>query len=136
MRARGITLNTTCWRTLDGSYIAGFDASLLKDVDGDVRTACLPLQELDALMLERFVQRGGSVEWRTRVVGTGQDEKKAWVDVETGKGKERLEADYIVGCDGAQSAVRRCLLGEKNFPGSTWGQQIVATNVCTSLSSL
>lgn len=39
------------------------------------------------------------------------------------------EADYIVGCDGANSIVRRNLFGDMVFPGFTWDKQIVATSM-------
>jgi len=41
-----------------------------------------------------------------------------------------MAADYVIGCDGANSKVRRSLFGDWNFPGFTWGEQIVATNLC------
>ena len=70
-----------------------------------------------------------------RVTGTGQDEqrKKAWVDVEIGndtsnKRQERIEADYVVGCDGAASAVRRSLFG-RNWPGQTFDCKFIVQNV-------
>lgn len=133
LRRKGLSLNTMCWRRLEDPhpYIAGFDAGVLADVDGgnDWRTVSYPLQELDQLMLERFVERyGGEVRWRHEVVGVGQDEGRAWVDVETPEGSKRMEADYVVGCDGANSGVRKALFGDE-FPGFTWDAQIIATNV-------
>jgi 2-polyprenyl-6-methoxyphenol hydroxylase-like FAD-dependent oxidoreductase len=97
---------------------------------GDVRTVSLALQELDALMLEEFVKQGGQVSWEHRVLEVQQDESKAWVKVQTPTENEKIiEADYVVGCDGANSIVRKSLFGEE-FPGFTWNQkQIVATNV-------
>ena len=68
------------------------------------------------------------MEWGSKVMDIGQDEDKAWVEVEKADGRKRFEADYVVGCDGANSQVRRCLFG-KSFPGKTWDEQIVATNV-------
>jgi 2-polyprenyl-6-methoxyphenol hydroxylase-like FAD-dependent oxidoreductase len=46
-----------------------------------------------------------------------------------GGGTDVVEGDYVVGCDGANSTVRRKLFGEMVFPGFTWDEQIVATNV-------
>lgn len=86
--------------------------------------------------MERFGPEGregkGLIEVRFehKVVGTGQDKDKAWVDVEVGdeKKQERIEADYLVGCDGASSAVRRSLYG-KDWPGKTWDCRFIVQNV-------
>ncbi|GJC81877.1 FAD-dependent monooxygenase terC [Colletotrichum liriopes] len=125
-----MTLSKFVWRRFDDhGVITGFDAGVLRDVDGkDLRTTCLVLQELDQLMLDEFLgKHNGSISWQHRVVGLGQDDRQAWVDVETPDGQKRVEADYIVGCDGANSAVRKGLFGDE-YPGWTWDQQIVATN--------
>ncbi|KAF4463030.1 Para-nitrophenol 4-monooxygenase [Fusarium albosuccineum] len=63
------------------------------------------------------------------LLGLGQDADYAWVDVDTPQGKQRLEAQYIVGCDGASSTVRRELLGREAMPGFTWDKQLVAADV-------
>lgn len=137
LNAKGLRINTLCWRQLGkdhGGYISGFDAEpVVADVDGvDYRTLSYPLQHLDQLMLDLLVNKYGSdvVKWRHKVVDVGQDATKAWVDVETpdATGIQRIEADYVVGCDGAKSAVRKALFGEE-FPGFTWDAQIIATNV-------
>jgi len=134
MRERGLILNTMVWRDPDShEIISGFNSEkVLSDVDGqDVRTHCFVLQDLDKLMLEETLAHGGEILWEHKVTGVGQDGEKAWVDVQI-RGEEgetkRFEADYIVGCDGANSIVRRSLFGDE-FPGFTWDAQIIATNV-------
>ncbi|KAF6828067.1 FAD binding domain-containing protein [Colletotrichum musicola] len=130
VRRRGMMLSTFVWRRLkDHSKMAAFDISSLEDVDGeDLRATCLVLQELDQLMLDEFLDKHhGAIGWEHRVIGLGQDADRAWVDVETPEGKKRIEADYVVGCDGANSAVRKGLFGDE-YPGFTWDAQIVATN--------
>ena len=88
----------------------------------------LPLDELLPLMAEHLARHpSGKVLLNHEVLSVGQDEAKAWVDVKTPEGETRLEADYIIGCDGATSKVRRELFGNE-FPGFTWDKQIVATN--------
>ncbi|KAL1858876.1 hypothetical protein VTK73DRAFT_7746 [Phialemonium thermophilum] len=131
IRRRGISPTTMCWRRHDDfSVIAGTDATPLADVDGvDLRTASLVLQDLDQLMLDEVTSKYGvTVAWQHRVVDIGQDDGRAWVFAETPSGRVRLEADYVVGCDGANSQVRKSLFGNE-YPGFTWQKQIVATNV-------
>jgi 2-polyprenyl-6-methoxyphenol hydroxylase-like FAD-dependent oxidoreductase len=43
-------------------------------------------------------------------VGIGQDERRAWcefIDRPSGRSRDRIEADLVVGCDGVHSVVRR-----------------------------
>jgi 2-polyprenyl-6-methoxyphenol hydroxylase-like FAD-dependent oxidoreductase len=130
VRRRGLTLNTMVWRRFeDHSYITGFDCDVLADIDGDdMRTTCLVLQDLDKLMLDECLEKyGATISWKHKVVDIGQDETKAWVDCETPEGNKRIEADYIAGCDGANSTVRKKLFGD-DYPGFTWDAQIIATN--------
>jgi 2-polyprenyl-6-methoxyphenol hydroxylase-like FAD-dependent oxidoreductase len=132
VRRKGLVLNTMCWRNFDEtlSYMTGIDAIVLADVDGnDWRLTSLALQELDQLMLDMFLEKyNGQISWKHRVVSVHQDAEKAWVQVETPDGPTTFEADYVVGCDGAGSTVRKSLFG-KDFPGFTWDSQVVATNV-------
>lgn len=89
----------------------------------------LPLDELLPIIADHLSRYpAGKVLFNHEVVSIGQDEEKAWVNVQTPDGEKRFEADYVVGCDGANSKIRRELFGN-NFPGFTWDKQIVATNV-------
>lgn len=88
----------------------------------------LPLDELLPLMVDHLSRYpAGKVLLNHEVISIGQDEHKAWVDVQTPEGEKRFQADYVVGCDGANSKIRRELFGN-SFPGFTWDKQIVATN--------
>ena len=130
VREQGYDPIITCWRKLDGTYLAGWDCSVVKD-DYD-RLACMPLKDLDQLLYRKVKEQSNvKVLFSHRVVDVGQDNDSAWVDVEAGSEKKRYQAEYVVGCDGASSIVRKKLLGEgdKGFPGWTWDKQIVATNV-------
>ena len=128
LRAAGFLPETVCWRKLDGTYLAGLDSSVVGD--NPDRMVCLPLNRLGKIIYEHLGrQPSATVSWDHKVVSIGQDENKAWIEVETPQGRKTLEADYIVGCDGANSQIRRSLFGDTNFPGKTWDEQIVATNV-------
>lgn len=117
-----------CWRKLDGTYLAGVDNNDLGDYPD--RGGCLPLNRLGQLLLRRLKDLPtAEIKWNHRVTGIGQDETRAWVNVSSAAGETTMGADYIVGCDGANSQIRRSLFGDTNFPGKTWDVQLVATNV-------
>lgn len=134
IRSRGLSPTFMSWRR-GGTFeqIASLDGELLGDINGeDLRKACLVLNELNLIMLDEFLYKyQGTISWRHRVVDTGQDENQAWVDAQVDGSDEpvRIYGDYVVGCDGGKSAVRKSLFGDE-FPGFTWDRQIVATNVC------
>lgn len=99
------------------------------------RMTVIPLGDLVTIMYRHCVERyAGLVEvkFEHRAVGVAQDEERrvAWVDAEVGaeKRKERFEADYVIGCDGASSAVRKSLFGHE-WPGETFDQKIIVQNV-------
>jgi 2-polyprenyl-6-methoxyphenol hydroxylase-like FAD-dependent oxidoreductase len=126
VRAAGFMPDGVAWRKLDGTFLAGIEMTE-PDVD---RLACLPLNKLGKILQDHLSkQPTATVSWGHKVTSVGQDDDKAWVDVETPDGPRRLEAPYVVGCDGANSQVRRSLFGDWEFPGKTWDEQIVATNV-------
>jgi len=73
-----------------------------------------------ALMgIERLKAMGTTVRMGTRVTGLTQDADS--VTVETGQGP--LRADYVIGCDGGRSTVRKSLGIE--FEGFTWPERFL-----------
>lgn len=122
----GFVTNRVAFRDLTGKR--------LFEMPGGGQIALLQ-KDLVALISKKFQEQEGAAEilWNHTVVDLGQEESKAWVDVETPSGKQRLEAQYIVGCDGGSSAVRRGLFGQDAMPGFTWDKQLVAADVsCTT----
>ena len=101
--------------------------------DEEDRMVVLQLGIIVQIMYKHCVEKYKEwidVRFEHRVVGTGQDEGKAWVDVEIGEEKrvERMEADYLIGCDGSSSAVRRSLFG-REWPGQTFDYRFIVQNV-------
>ncbi|GAB7354432.1 hypothetical protein MBLNU459_g4921t3 [Dothideomycetes sp. NU459] len=134
VRERGFMPSTICWRKLDGTRLAGLNPGLLHEGgdDADGMTV-LPVGDLGKVMMEVLEERGLGVRWGEKVVGLGGQEEgaeEAWVEVESAEDRcrKRYVADYVVGCDGGNSSVRRLLFGKGSFPGFTWLEQIVATN--------
>ncbi|KAJ5385553.1 hypothetical protein N7517_003464 [Penicillium concentricum] len=119
------------WRKLDGSLIAQVPAELIPE---NRRMIALPLNHLVRIMQAHLEKRQhAQVFYSHEVCDIGQSNERAWVDVTTKDGTKRLEADYIVGCDGANSKIRKSLFGS-DFPGKTWDEQIVATNTYWDMS--
>jgi 2-polyprenyl-6-methoxyphenol hydroxylase-like FAD-dependent oxidoreductase len=98
-----------------------FDLSVLKDDTAHpYRLQCEQAVLSDALQAR--LQREASVRlWRgASVVDVGQHASGAWVEVRPADGGpiERIEAAYVVGCDGAHSLVRKAI--GSDFEGSTY----------------
>ncbi len=113
-----------------GSHSDGLDSNAI---------TVYPVGQMCAL-LERELQTRANVKitWGSRVTaivsGTNSGDSQAIVEAEEDGRTKQYAADYVVGTDGGSSTVRRLLFG-RDFPGFSWEEQIVATNVRTSFSS-
>lgn len=124
IRQVGLTPESLTWRKLDGTVINSL-AGLQSGIE-ESATVIHPAEDLARVFLkEVHKQPSVTVHWGHKVVSAGQNESKAWVDIEGGK---RLVGDFVVGCDGASSVVRKSLFGDK-FDGKTWDKIIMGTNV-------
>ncbi|KAK1483531.1 FAD binding domain-containing protein [Colletotrichum cuscutae] len=129
VRQHGIEVGGARWRKPDGTVLAKIENSRLGAENPD-RISCLPLNALCKMALEDLEKEpAAEVRWGCEVEGIREEESRgrAVVVVKTEEGAEELEADYVVGCDGANSIIRRRLFGDE-FPGYTWDLQIIATN--------
>jgi 2-polyprenyl-6-methoxyphenol hydroxylase-like FAD-dependent oxidoreductase len=80
-------------------------------------TLILPQTRTESILEAHLRDVGVSVRWSAEVVGVEQDEHGVTVEVRGADGTiEQVAADYLVGCDGGRSAVRK-LLGI-DFPGT------------------
>ncbi|KAL2848726.1 hypothetical protein BJX68DRAFT_102458 [Aspergillus pseudodeflectus] len=128
VKKRGFQFKTMAWRKPDTTFVAGTTTEHLP-ADYPHRMVVLPLDQLGELLVEHIMrQPTAHVKWSHRVTKVGQEADRAWVDVDTPSGPRRMEADYVIGCDGASSTVRRELFGPE-YPGETLNAQIIATNV-------
>ncbi|KAK3314364.1 hypothetical protein B0H66DRAFT_523868 [Apodospora peruviana] len=146
VRSEGFSPNGVSWRKLDEQktrLVALRNPDPAPGQENEMpfrhRMVCLPLHRLGKILEGAILEQPtASVLYGYKVVELGEedsDTKKAWVKAEvmTNNGEvlrqETRKADYIVGCDGANSIVRRKLFGDMVFPGFTWDRQIVATNM-------
>jgi 2-polyprenyl-6-methoxyphenol hydroxylase-like FAD-dependent oxidoreductase len=130
LREVGLSPDSMTWRRLDGRKIEALTG--LRNGDYENGHILYPVEKLTRLLLEELgKQPSATVYWNHKVLSVGQDESSAWVDVENGA---RLKADFVVGCDGATSSVRKALFGS-SFPGKTWDKIMVGINVSQLLST-
>jgi 2-polyprenyl-6-methoxyphenol hydroxylase-like FAD-dependent oxidoreductase len=102
----------------------------------------------EQLLYDYLSSRGKKVLWQTELASFSQTEEKVTAHAKTADGgSQRIEAKYLVGCDGPKSPVRHAL-GIK-FAGSTfermfyvadaqidWNLRHDAFHVCLSKNSL
>ena len=97
------------------------------------RMTIMPLGDMVQIMLRHCHEKYGDlidVKFQHRAVGVTQDEDKAWVEVEVGEEKNTatIDADFVVGCDGSKSKVRKTLFG-RYWPGETFAWKAIVQNV-------
>jgi 3-(3-hydroxy-phenyl)propionate hydroxylase len=91
----------------DRDLVYGFD--LLPEA-GHRMPAMINLQQyyLEEYLVEACLRTGRvDLRWKHRVAGLEQDGEQVALTVATPDGSHLLEADWVVACDGANSAVRR-----------------------------
>lgn len=133
VRQRGFTFNSMCWHDLDGHYsstVSGID-----NPNEPNRHVILQVHLLSEIIyddLKRFSE--AKVYWGHQFTGLIQDDAQVTVTAIHENNIKTFVGDFAVGADGARSEVRKVLFG-RSFPGKSWDDQIVATNVCPLLSS-
>ena len=114
------------YRDADESYVLSTTT-----IRGDTR---YPYQlhfgqnELAGLVHKRLLEFPHTdVRFNTRLTGIAQDSGGVTATVRTPAGESGLRAEWLVGCDGGRSGVRKAL--NLSFDGHTWPERFVATNV-------
>lgn len=88
----------------------------------------LPQDETERLLGELVVHTGGTIERGVELAELTQDASAAHVTLRHADGhSEHIDADWVAGCDGAHSAVRR-LVGAA-FPGVTYADECLLGDV-------
>ncbi|SCZ06106.1 MULTISPECIES: NAD(P)/FAD-dependent oxidoreductase [unclassified Pseudomonas] len=83
---------------------------------------------LAKMILRRLVTFPGSqVLWNTTLDSIEQHDDCVVANISDSSGKHQLEADWLIGADGARSTVRK-LIGA-SFDGFTWPDTFMATNI-------
>jgi 3-(3-hydroxy-phenyl)propionate hydroxylase len=89
--------------------------------------AKIALKKLEAFPNTRVI-------WSTKITGVSQSDDQVTVDAIGPDGPVQYTADWLIGADGAGSAVRESL--NMGFDGVTWPERFVATNVRVDFEGL
>jgi 2-polyprenyl-6-methoxyphenol hydroxylase-like FAD-dependent oxidoreductase len=121
------------WRlTSTHEKVAGIDLSVTAGEED--RMTVLPLNQILEIMLKhcRRYPELIDIRFNHEVCEIGQNDKSAWVVAQVGAERQRFEADYVVGCDGGRSVVRKSLFGQ-DWPGETFDLKLMNQNVSRHL---
>ncbi|OBB55709.1 pentachlorophenol monooxygenase [Mycobacterium sp. 852013-51886_SCH5428379] len=88
---------------------------------------CIPQYETERVLREELARRGVSVQRGVRVTEFSQDDDGVTVTVAGDAGEERVRAHYLLGADGAHSAVRKGL--GLSFEGAAFDEQYMLGDV-------
>ncbi|KAH7067218.1 putative monooxygenase [Paraphoma chrysanthemicola] len=125
--AQGFFPSKLTFRTFDNKVLASIDHT--GDSDYTSRLRCLPLDQLGEILLSHLTKLPNvTILWDHEVTELEDVDGIGAITVSSPQGSKVLRAQYVVGCDGANSKIRRLLFGDWEFPGKTWDTQIVATN--------
>jgi 2-polyprenyl-6-methoxyphenol hydroxylase-like FAD-dependent oxidoreductase len=121
---------TPSWqiRLLETGERAEFDLSILSaDTNHPYRLQCEQSAYCDAVVDRLRAMGHAELRFGETVAAAGQSDERAWVEAQRdGKRRERFEAAYVVGCDGARSVVREAM--GARFEGSAYPEiTILAT---------
>jgi 2-polyprenyl-6-methoxyphenol hydroxylase-like FAD-dependent oxidoreductase len=109
-------------------YIGHIDHRLVADLTPYAYTLHLGQHELARLVLRQLKSCPDfEVHWSTTFESCQQRDNAISVRVSSGQHTRSLEFDWLIGADGARSAVRRAM--GVSFDGFTWPETFMATNV-------
>jgi 3-(3-hydroxy-phenyl)propionate hydroxylase len=112
------------WDGATKTLVAEFDHEALRDETPYPYVVQTEQHKLSAIGLRRLSAMP-SVQARlgTSVTGLAQDERGVRVEATGPEGPEEHVLDYVIGCDGGRSTVRKCL--DVEFEGYTWPEQFL-----------
>jgi len=89
--------------------------------------AMVPQDVTERLLVELLQRQGGAVEYNTTFVSAVEQDDAVDVELEKGGQPIKLRASFVVGCDGAHSAVRHLL--NLPFEGAQYNDSFILADV-------
>ena len=133
--AMGLITPKIQYRDLDDGLVAEFDHEIIKDhTDHPYRLQCeqFKLTRVVAAMLDAYPDIDLSFD--ARVTGLSQDGSSVTVQYQTPDGAAEISCDYLIGCDGSRSAVRKSQ--NIKFPGFTYPEHFVTASATEAIDEI
>jgi 2-polyprenyl-6-methoxyphenol hydroxylase-like FAD-dependent oxidoreductase len=112
----------------EGARIAGMRLALDPDDTRYPFVLCLPQSRTERILIDRLSELGGGVEWGKRLTSFEADDDGVTAELKGVSGSaDRVRARWLVGCDGAHSAVRHGL--GLAFEGGKYAQRFLLADV-------
>ncbi|MDQ4118883.1 MAG: FAD-dependent monooxygenase [Actinomycetota bacterium] len=109
----------------NGQWVATMEMTLPPDVPFGF--AALPQYATERLLAQRLADFGTRPERGVELVSFTQDDDGVSAELRTGSGTETVRAQYLVGCDGAHSTVRKGL--GLSFDGGAFAEEYMLGDV-------
>jgi pentachlorophenol monooxygenase len=110
---------------INGERVAELDMTVPDDVP--FRFIAIPQYATEAILRDELAQHGVQVRRGVRVTGFEQDADGVTATLAGDAGEQRVRADYLIGADGAHSAVRKAL--GLTFEGAAFEEQYMLGDV-------
>jgi 3-(3-hydroxy-phenyl)propionate hydroxylase len=112
------------WDGATKTLVAEFDHEVLRDETPYPYVVQTEQHKLVAIGFRRLAAMSNvTVRMATSLAQLSQDANGVRVTVEGADGTERHDFDYVIGCDGGRSTVRKCL--DVDFEGYTWPERFL-----------
>lgn len=107
-------------------FVSEIQHSVMKGITHEFQLHC-GQDELARIAIRHGEKVGVDIRLDHKVLSLSQDSSGVSLTVMTPEGERVFRSDYVVGCDGARSTIRKLL--DLTFDGHTWPNRFVATNV-------
>lgn len=122
--AQGLVARYTQQRDRAEGVIAEFDMQLLQgDTDHPFRLQCEQWKLAEQIVQQLSAMPHVTIHFKTRLESVSQNGDRVQADLQIDGAPHRLEADYLIGADGAWSGVRRSL--GIDFEGYTYPERFL-----------
>src|SRR5690606_26183617 len=102
MKAIGVTKQDYQWRSVDGDILLKLDMRAVEGRTPYPYNLHLGQHKLAEIVMNHLLREPGvEVRWNAKVVKVAQTAERVQATVETPNGPQTLEADWLVGADGA-----------------------------------